>query len=292
MKQERILYAMGDINEKLIFDAMNDRKPVKKAWIRRLSVAACLALVLAVGVPYVADVVTHKGGHIGLDHTDLDVMTVIAFGGAYYEVIDMTDTKLLDRFHLPHEITPDMIGVSLGAGEDSNGDRIGAFYRYTPYDRIVTVRPNGDTRPATAVYVYEDDGEYAFALFCNYLSFDGNTHQEASEMFAVYGIDEAEDIASIEIDGKTVTDRETIRTIYETVNSALAMGGDDFDKTIFKGKNEQEQTALSWEIADATVGMRIETVEGLVTGELRYHTSIGYVSWALNYYQLNAPLEY
>lgn len=289
MKQERILYAMGSINDKLIFDAMNDGKPAKKAWVRRLSVAACLALVLAVGVPYVADVVAHKGGHIDVD---LDVITLIAFGGAYYEVIDTTDTKALDRFGLPHEITPDMIGASLGSGEDSNGDRIGAFYRYVPYDHILTVLPNGDTRPATAVYIYEDDGEYAFALFCNYLSFDGNTHQEASEMFAVYGIDEAEDIASIEIGGKKVTDREIIRAIYETVISSRSMGGDDFDKTIFKGKNEQERTALSWEIADSTVGMRIETVEGLVTGELRYHTSIGYVSWALNYYRLDAPLEY
>lgn len=293
MKQERILQAMGNIHDELIFEAMNDRGRVRKPRMLRIAATACLIAALAIGTPYVARVVRHKGGH-DVTHTDPMAHTIVVSGGAYYELLDPHDAahrKILDERGLPDHIDESMIGRSLGAVEDTAGERMGELCVYAPTAHIATVRENGDRRPARAVYIWRDGTDCRFALFCNYLPFDDNTHWEMGELLAVYGIDEAADIAAIDVDGRRVTDRAAIEGIYETLTTARALGAQDFDREVFGTcKSEEEVSARNEAMADSMLPLRLTTTEGLVTGSLHYYPDIGYCYWALGYFCLDQAL--
>lgn len=249
--------------------------------------AACLCLVAGIANP----VLNPKGGP-GQDDP-LRPLNVIEYNGAYYESIDMSDKKILDTYNLLHEITADMVGIFLGAGLDHDGKQTRqVFYQYAPYADIVTITTElGQKRAQRAVYIVEDGGVYSFALCCNFIGFDSNTHTEASEMFVVYGVDEAEDIASITIGKDKITDADQIKTLFDNLNNSYAMGNDDYQNVVFKGMSEEEQQSLSIDLADSMIEIQIETAEGVAINNLRYYPTINYMSWALNYYKLNTPIE-
>lgn len=111
------------------------------------------------------------------------------------------------------------------------------------------------------------------------------------ELLAVYGIDEAADIAAIDIDGRRVTDRAAIEGIYETLTTARALGAQDFDREVFGTcKSEEEVSARNEAMADSMLPLRLTTTEGLVTGSLHYYPDIGYCYWALGYFCLDQAL--
>lgn len=286
MRTEDFAEVLGDISETHIVEARAERKAKKPVWIKWGAVAACLCLVVGIAIP----VLDPKGGPGQND--DLRPLNVIEYNGAYYEGIDMTEKNVLDTYHLPHEITSDMIGSSLGAGLDHNGEQTRqVFYQYAPYADIVTTTTEPEQeRAQRAVYIVEDGGAYSFALFCNFVPFDSNTHTEASEMFVVYGVDEAEDIANITIGKDKITDADQIEALFDNLNSSYAMGNDDYQNAVFKGMSEEEQQALSIELADSMIEVQIVTTDGVVINNLCYYPTINYVSWALNYYKLDTPI--
>ena len=302
--------AVGEIQEEYIWEAKDGAKsgqsrldqcgPARRemdqhktawrrtGWRKWSVIAACLCLLVAVGGIY-----TMKGNG-GQDFgKTVPPIDLIEFGGAYYEDIPLTETKVLDNYGLPREITEDMVGSSLGVGYAEDGKRTEqTFYQYLPYAGAVTVTGNLEQeRHQRAVYVLEEEGVYSYALFCNFLMLDDNTHTEASEMFAVYGIDEATDIAYIAIDGKKVEDPQKIAQIFGALWQSYAMGNEDYQKTIYGGKSEEEQQALSKELADSAVEINMVTTEGIAVRNVRYYPMIQYVSWRLNYYKLEGTLE-
>lgn len=284
MRKEEFAEVLGDISEKHIVDARADRKAQKPVWLKWGAIAACLCLVIGIAIP----VLNLKGGP-GQDDP-LRPLNVIEYNGAYYESVDMTDIPTLNAYNLPHEITADMIGAPLGAGLAQNGVQK-AFYQYEPYADIVTVTTElKQERAQRAVYIVEDSGAYSFALFCNFISFDSNTHTEASEMFAVYGVDEAEDIAKITIGADKITDANKIKALFDNLYHSHSMGNDDYQNAIFKGMSEEEQQALSDELADSAIEISIVTTEGVAINHIAYSPTINCVSWALNYYKLDNPI--
>ncbi len=92
--------------------------------------------------------------------------------------------------------------------------------------------PNRE-RAQRAVYVVAGGGGYSFALFCNFIGSDSNTHTEAREMFAVYGVGEAEDIANITVGGEKVTDLARIQAIFDSIYNSGSMGNADYQDTIY-----------------------------------------------------------
>lgn len=297
MRKEEFFEVLGELDDDIVKEAKTlakentNGKVRKHSWLKWGAMAACLAAVLAVGVPYISDIYDLKGGPRQSD--PLHPLNVIEYNGAYYEIIDMTNTEILDTYNLPYEITADMVGSSLGTGLDTNGkqtERI--LYQYVPYADIVTITTElKQERAQRAVYVVEDGRDYSFALFCNFISFDSNTHTEASEMFAVYGVDEIEDITSITIGGEEVSDVIRMREIFDNLYNSSSMGNIDYQNTIFKGMSEEDQQAFSIELADNMIEMKITTTEGVVINNLNYYPTINYVYWALNYYQLNNPIK-
>lgn len=286
MKKEEFAEVLGEINENYVKDAQALGKGKKPAWLKWGAAAACLCFVAGLVIP----ALDHKG-RTG-ERDPLRPLHVIEYNGACYEGVDMTDTKLLDAFHLPHEITSDMIGASLGSGLGPAGEKTEqTFYQYTPYAGIVAAAGEAkQERAQRAVYIVEDGGAYSFALFCSFIGFDANDHTEASEMFVVYGVDEAEDIASITIGKDKITDADQIRALFDNLNSSCAMGNDDYQNAVFKGMSEEKQQALDAELADSRIEMNIETAEGIAINNLCYYPTIDYVYWALNYYKLDTPI--
>ena len=284
MRKEEFINIIGELDEKYVEEAQTKRK--KPSFRSRWSaLAACFAVVLVIG----AVTVLHPKGDVHQDDP-LAPINLVEYQGAYYEGVDMNDHPLLDRYNLPHAITEDMIGQLLGKVKGANGEDVQQnFYLYAPYEHIQTSVANdtlNQKRPQRAVYLLEKDGVYTFALFCNFISFDSNTHTEASEMFALYGADAAEDIASVTVDGEEFTDSETINGFFTGLCCARSMGNDDFQNLIFGGKSEEEQQMLSTELAESAMEISIITTEGLAIHQIVYYPTINIFAWGLSYYQL------
>lgn len=282
MTAELLYEVLGDVNETYVEQAHAPRRKKAPAWVTWAAIAACATVVITACVPFLRP----KGGP---NQDVVPPLHMIENNGALYEVIDMKNRKLLDRYRLPYEITEDMVGSSLGYGRGDHGEKSEEWFLYTPYRDIFTNTWDG-TRPQRAVYVVKTDGEYAFALFCNYISFDDNTHQEISELLAVYGIDEAADIACVEFDGKAMTDPAQIEVFFDVLNTSAAFGNADYQKLIFGGLSEAEQEELSTQLADSMISIRLTTQAGIVTTMMHYYPTIDYVYWSLNYYHLDSPL--
>lgn len=293
MRKEELFEVLGELDGDIVeaagasADGGADRRPGMAGRLRWGAAAACLAVVFGAA----AGIFGLKGGP-WQDNSVLPPLKVIEYEGAYYERVDMAHTKTLDAYHLPHEITAEMVGEPLGTGLDLYGTQAErTMYAYVPYAGIVTVTAGSDQEQAQrAVYVVEEDGDYAFALFCNPIGPGSNTHMEAREMFAVYGVDEAGDIASISIGRETVSDPARIREIFEVLYNAVSMGNDDFQDIFFKGMSEEDQQALSMELADSMIELNLTTTHGVAINRLHYYPSINYVDWALSYYRLGRPI--
>lgn len=286
MRKEDFFEVLGELDDDLVKEVKTSGNIRRFSRLKFGAIAACIAVILSVGIPCFF-------GFYGLkDDQSLKPLKIIEYDGAYYEIVDMSNTEILDIYDLPHEITADMIGSIAGIGFDSNEEQTERImYQYLPYADIVTNTTEPDQECVQrAVYVVEDGG-YSFALFCNFIISDTNSHKEASEMFAVYGIDEAEDIASIMIGGETLSNFAEIQAIFDNLYHSVSIGNDDYQNMIFKGMSEEEQQALSIELADSMIRIKIKTTDGIVINNLNYYPTINYVYWALNYYRLNSHIS-
>lgn len=294
MRKEEFFEVLGELDAGLVAEAKApasegaDGKIRARGRLKWGAAAACLAVLLAAAIPYFPGVYVQKGSPVQDD--PLPPLDLIEYDGAYYEAIDMRHTG---RYYLPREITADMVGSPLGTGlGDSGRQTERTMYQYLPYADIVTGTAGLEPeRAQRAVYVVEAGEGYSFALFCNFIHHDSNAYEEARELFAVYGVDEAEDIASVTIGGKTVSDSARIQEIFDNLYHSRAMGSDDYQDTFFKGMSEEDQQALSTELADSMVKLSIRTTDGIAIHNLRYYPTIHCVSWALNYYQLDDPIR-
>lgn len=266
MKANDLLDMIGNADDGIIEEAKKRKKPVVARWTKWIAVAACLALVVAVGIPYISDVIGRKAGPGQND--PFRPIDSVEFNGAYYEIVKTSNTDKLDDYNLPHMITADMIGERLGSGLDAEGKQSKElFYQYTPYAEVSTTEANGDKRAQRAVFVVSDDSEYSFALFSGFISYGESTSYEAKEMFAVYGVDSAEDISVIETDYDSP---DAFQAFIEGLYSALP------------NSNEKYQSEV-----DGAIDVKIITKEGLVIKNIQWVPETNIVYWGLSVYNLN-----
>ena len=202
--------------------------------------------------------------------------------GCLYEAAD--DPETLMRFGLPAQITADMGGEHIawlrqaeGSGYEpavSQEDASAELLAYAP-------------APCRGVYVLHDGDRYLAAIFCNF-SFtqlaDTNASVELTELFRVYGVEGAEDIALVcetgrdrnEQTGEAVTDPGGIAFLYEELTVRDSYGNDDFQTAVFGGIPEEEQPAAHAAFADDMRMLRIETADGL-RFYLEYYPSYGWL---------------
>jgi len=266
MSKEELYSAIGTVDEDLL---RRSEQPAKKAAIpgwAKLTAAACILLSVIFIPLYV--LLTPKGSIFpGQDHHDypLNAVASLEYNGCYYEATDID--WVLEKYGLPPKITADMAGKHLGYLESDGGAGYSSttmttdieLYQYAPF-------------PCRGVYVLRDGDKYMAALFCNFIMPDSNANCEITELYRIYGIESAEDIASItEMDwnnrkeiGKPVTDRAELNSFYDMTVSLVSYGNDDFQSMQFGSYNsEEEQINAHITFADDLRSLRIETGAGL-----------------------------
>lgn len=288
MSKDKVIDSLTGIDDDVIetVEALRSkrRRPI---WIKWGALAACLCLLIAIAIP----VLNYKGGPDSQDSAQS--IAALEYNGKFYEAVNIPE--VLEKFGLPSEITANMAGEHLeylksdgGAGYECTASQTDIeLYQYAPSvcDGVLVLR-DGDTWYA--------------ALFCNFYQFDDNTSVELTELYRVYGIDSAADIASItemgdsnyrEI-GKSVTDPQEIEEFYEMTVALWSYGNDDYQKLMYEGIPEEEQQALHRAVADDCRNLRIETKDGL-RFFIAFYPSYDWIygTGALSYYQIDDQMH-
>ena len=296
MKNEQFFDVLGDIDDKFIAEAR--RNSGKLTYVRRVvrkTAVACAAVLALVGVIWGMNSYIETRRLKSSDNTDADSalslftwnegknqaprLVVIEYSGAYYEAMNMSNCKSLDKYNLPHKITEEMVGERVAELSSDSGEHF-TFYRYAPYDGV----------NQKAVYVASNDNFYTFAIFCNYARIDTSLYDTAQEMFAIMGVYCAEDISCVEIGNSVLSSREDIERFYDLLCGAEAMGEDGYQRSVFSGMTELRQQEFCTELADTAMEIRITARHGFRECMLMYEPKINYVRWSINHYKLSEPL--
>jgi hypothetical protein len=259
MKKEEFSEVFGDINENYVKEAETIKKTRKPAWLKWGAMAACLCLVVSIAIP----VLHHKVGP-GSEDPVHDI-AALEYNGKFYEAVNIPE--VLEKYGLPSKITADMAGEHLeylksdgGVGYECTASQTDIeLYQYAP-------------SVCDGVYLLRDDETWYAALFCNFYQFDSNTSVELTELYRVYGIESANDIAAItEMDwnrskevGIPVVNQQEITEFYDMTVALWSYGNDDFQEQMFDGyPDEESQQKAHIAFADDYRCLRIETADGL-----------------------------
>lgn len=248
--------ALGNVRDDYVSEAIAYQgKRKRHSWLKWGAMAACLCLIAGIVIP----VINHKG-NLG----PVQNISALGYNGRFYEAVDIPE--VLEKYGLPSEITPDMAGEHLSYLKSDGG----TGYECTPFETDIELYQYA---PAVCegVYVLRNGGTWRAALFCNFYQFDSNTNQELTELYRVYGIESADDIAAIaEVDwlendliGKPVTDRREIADFYDMTISFCSYGNEDFQEITFGDVSDEDAQAAHTAFADDRRGLRIETTDGL-----------------------------
>lgn len=288
MSKDKVIDSLTGIDDDMIETVAalrsKQRRPI---WIKWGALAACLCLLIAIAIP----VLNYKGGPDNQD--SVQAIATLEYNGKFYEAVNIPE--VLEKFGLPSEISADMAGKHLeylksdgGAGYECTASQTDIeLYQYAPSvcDGILVLR-DGDTWYA--------------ALFCNFYQFDDNTSVELTELYRVYGIDSAADIASItemgdsnyrEI-GKPVTDPQEIEEFYEMTVALWSYGNDEYQELLYGDIPEEEQPEYHNAVAKDRRNLRIETTTGL-RFFIAFYPSYDWIygTGALSYYQIDDQMH-
>lgn len=304
MKRKKISETIENINPMYIDEATGYTGSVKstpkKVWYKWVAVAACFALVLAIGFPFAKDLL------ISPDQKDIvDAVVLIEYNDSYLEIIE--DAKTIKKFGLPSKITEDIIGSHIVYLKKAVPE--------TEYSNYMVADETTNTElfeykpaPYKAVRILRDGDKYYYAWFCNYLV-ENNESLTIQTAFDVYGIDDATDIVSItpvksdnywKANGKSITDTNTISDFYKAISKLSAFSFDEYHELVFADdlkKAEDEGggdigTEVYSRVADDRKDIVIETKDGLRFA-IQYYPSYGWINITktLSYYQMSPEIE-
>lgn len=283
---------LGDIDDTFIMEARKASvryTPVRN--VLRGAAAACALVLVCVGAVWGIRTWRAKGTDaVGTDALPLlswqentgeyVTLPVVTYRGAYYEILNMSDTAALDRHGLPHAITGKMVGEQVVQVRSDGGDAF-TLYEYADYSGVnqmaVLIAARGGQN---------NDKNYSYAIFCNFIRQNTALCDTAQKMFGIIGVYGPEDITRVQV-GDTVVDA---KRFYDLLCGADAKGEDGYQYDVFFKMDEKQQQALCMELADTAQDVRITTKHGFCACGLTYGPKIGYVDWACNHYKLAEPL--
>ena len=277
MKNEKLLNAMGKISNELIEDAAitTGKKRHAVVWVRWAAIVACLCLVVSIAISFLhikappgnQDFFS-PGSYDSIppgSHDYVHAIAALEYNGKFYEVVDIPE--VLEKFGLPSEITADVAGEHLSYLKSDGG----VSYEYAANDTEIELYQYAPSM-CDGVYVLRDGDTWYAALFCNFFQLDSSTKIELTELYRVYGIERADDIASIaemnwdksKVVGTPVTARQEITEFYDMTVTLWSYSNDDFQKLMFGGfSSEDSQQQAHIAFADDYRCLRIETTGGL-----------------------------
>ena len=289
MKRDDILDAIGNVDDACVKRAKEKKNPIM--WKRWSAIAACLCLLIGITISLIG-YQNNKSGH---DTTNDESLTVasLEYNGCFYEVVDIPE--VLERYGLPTEITVDMAGEHL-AYLQSDG---GTGYECTSSKTDIELYQYA-LAVCEGVYVLRDGDNWYAVLFCNFDVVDSNTCIELTELYRVYGIETAKDIASIvEVDwnkndilAQAVTDVQNIAEFYDISIGLVSYGNDDFQMKTFGSVAEENAQSAHTAFADDNRVLRIETAEGLYFF-ISIYPSYNWIygGGTMTYYQIDARMS-
>ena len=259
MSKDKVIDSLTGIDDDMI-QAVEALRRMKRhpVWLKWGVLAACICLVVSITIP----ILHYKAGPDKQD--SVQALAVLLFNGMYYEAVDVPE--VLEKYGLPSEITADMAGEHLEYLISDGG----AGYECTPIETDIELYQYAPS-PCRGVLVLRDGERWYAALFCNFYQFDSNTSVELTELYRVYGIESANDIASItemsdsnwrEI-GKPVTDRQEISEFYDMTVALWSYGNDEYQELLYGDIPEEEQPEFHNAVAKDRRNLRIETTTGL-----------------------------
>jgi hypothetical protein len=304
MKREKISETIENINPKYIDEATEYTGVVKttpkKVWYKWVAIAACFALVLAIGFPFAKDL------FISPDQKDtVDAVALIEYDDSYLEVIE--DAKRIKKFGLPSEITKDIIGNHIVFLQKVIPET--KYSDYVVSDTMTNIELfEYKPAPYKAVRILKDGNNYYYAIFCNYLV-KSNESLPVQTAFDVFGIDEPIDIISItpvkvdntwKANGKAITDSAIISEFYTEISKLTAYSFDEYHEMTFAEKLKKYEdegngdigSEAYTQVADDLREIMIETKEGL-RFTIHYYPSYGWINivQTMSYYQMSPEIS-
>ena len=270
MKNKRLLNIIGEIDERYIDEAVSqEKRSPRPIWVRWVAIAASVALVLGIGIPMALDLTK------GPDQNLLDSVILVEFNNAYYEIIEDND-EALERRGIETNISENIAGTHVAYLQKDHPEAERSNYTVSETQTNIELL---EYTPADskAVYVFKEGEKFNIALFCNYLIADTDS-MSFEELFDVYGIDSADDIASItpakndnsfKANGEAVSDRVRISQFYIEALLLEAYSEDAYDKLEFSHVDEENADEYHGKYAEDSKYIVIETVDGL-RFQLRY----------------------
>lgn len=304
MKREKFSETIENINPKYIDEATEYTGVVKttpkKVWYKWVAIAACFALVLAIGFPFAKDL------FISPDQKDtVDAVALIEYDDSYLEVIE--DAKRIKKFGLPSEITKDIIGNHIVFLQKVIPET--KYSDYVVSDTMTNIELfEYKPAPYKAVRILKDGNNYYYAIFCNYLV-KSNESLPVQTAFDVFGIDEPIDIISItpvkvdntwKANGKAITDSAIISEFYTEISKLTAYSFDEYHEMTFAEKLKKYEdegngdigSEAYTQVADDLREIMIETKEGL-RFTIHYYPSYGWINivQTMSYYQMSPEIS-
>ena len=158
--------------------------------------------------------------------------------------------------------------------------------------------------PSRAVYVLRDGDNYMAAVFVRtYFPDDPSAYSDLAEVYRIYGIEDAGDIASIaqvdwnrgKIIGAEITDADAISEFYALTTDIVnfvSMDNDAFQERVFGNVPEENAPEAHSAFADDQQTIQIETTDGhrfFVSIYLNY--GYLYSSGGMAYHQITPELN-
>lgn len=303
MKRKKISETIENINPKYIDEAVSYEYKTKnrtsKIWYKWVAAAACIALMIAIGIQFSGDLFLKPN-----DKTVIDSVIMIEYEGAYFEVIE--DSQIIEKLGLKKEITENMIGRHIAYLQKKTPNAERSDYITANIETDVELFEYSPA-PYKAVRIFKNDDKYYFALFCNYLV-KTNESLPIQNAFEVYGIYESSQIARItpvkndntwEPDGKAITDSAAIADFFDKISVLTAFCFDDYHNLVFADELKNlEQTGgdigseAYARVADDRKDIIIETKDGLRFA-IQYYPSYGWINIhnTLSYYQMSPEIS-
>lgn len=300
MSGEKLLNAIGEIDDVYIAEAAEERTGARRVWVRWAALAACLALVLALSLPWLGGLWkmgsdgcgnmvgqspeasgdtegAAPGDMPGLDSTD--ALCVVQYAGRMYEAVPE-----------PYAGAPDAetaAGELLAQAQTDGGEAV-ELHAVTGFE-------------GEALLAGRFADGWRYLLFCNYVygADSGENGAEADKtaygmetLLALYGVESAEDIAAVETtdwNRKRVTggteDRAQIEAFYDAWSGLQGFGEEEYQRRVFANGTEEEQQELSVALADDLTVVRIRLENGLSIW-LNCHPTFGYFDQNMVHFEL------
>ena len=293
MKNKRLLNIIGEIDERYINEAISQEKRSQRPiWMRWVAIAASFVLVLGIGIPVALDLTK------GPDQNLLDSVVLVEFNNAYYEIIE-DNNKALERRGIETDVSEKIVGAHVAYLQKEHPQAERSNYIVSETQTNIELLEYTPT-DAKAVYVFKEDAKYYIALFCNYLIPDTDS-MSFKELLDVYGIDSADDIASIspakndnsfKANGEVVFDRELIVQFYKEALLLEAYSEEAYDKLEFAHIDEANADEYHRKYAEDSKYIVIETVAGF-RFQLRYLPTHGWIvgSATQTYYKMSSVMS-